>query len=101
MHARRCRAIKLNLLRHFTDALIAWGPAGILLLSILDSSGIPVAGVFDAFLILVAVERPSAAWLCAGLAVAGSMVGNVFLFSAAHRGGRRFMNRAAPEGKGA
>ena len=84
-----------------TDALVAWGPAGILLLSIVDSSGVPVAGVFDAFLILIAVERPSVAWLCAGLAVAGSMVGNVILFLAAHRGGRRFMNKAAPEGRGA
>jgi membrane protein YqaA with SNARE-associated domain len=84
-----------------TDALIAWGPAGILLLSILDSSGVPVAGVFDALLILIAVERPSVAWLCAGLAVAGSTIGNVILFSTARRGGRRFMNNAAPEGKGA
>jgi membrane protein DedA with SNARE-associated domain len=84
-----------------TDALVAWGPAGILLLSILDSSGVPVAGVFDAFLILVAVERPSNAWLCAGLGVAGSMVGNIILFSASHRGGRRFMNKAAPEGRAA
>jgi membrane protein YqaA with SNARE-associated domain len=91
----------LNLLHHLTDALVAWGPAGILLLSILDSSGVPVAGVFDALLILVAAERPSAAWLCAGLAVAGSTAGNVILFSTAHRGGRRFMNKAAPEGRGA
>ena len=89
------------MLRHLTDALIAWGPAGILLLSILDSSGVPVAGVFDALLILIAVERPSVAWLCATLAVAGSTVGNVILFSTAHRGGRRFMNQAAPEGRGA
>jgi membrane protein YqaA with SNARE-associated domain len=89
------------LLHHLTDALVSWGPAGILLLSILDSSGVPVAGVFDAFLILIAVERPSSAWLCASLAVAGSMVGNIILFSAAHRGGRRFMNKAAPEGKAA
>jgi membrane protein YqaA with SNARE-associated domain len=84
-----------------TDALVAWGPAGILLLSILDSSGVPVAGVFDAFLILIAVERPSSAWLCAALAVAGSTVGNIILFSTANRGGRRFMNKAAPEGRGA
>jgi membrane protein YqaA with SNARE-associated domain len=91
----------LGLLRHLTDALVAWGPAGILLLSILDSSGVPVAGVFDAFLILIAVERPSLAWLCAGLGVAGSMVGNVILFWTAHRGGRRFMNKAAPEGRAA
>jgi membrane protein YqaA with SNARE-associated domain len=89
------------LLHYLTDALIAWGPAGILLLSILDSSGVPVAGVFDALLILIAVERPSVAWLCAGLAVAGSTIGNVILFQAAHRGGRRFMNKAAPEGRGA
>jgi membrane protein YqaA with SNARE-associated domain len=91
----------LYLLRHLTDALVAWGPAGILLLSILDSTGVPVAGVFDALLILIAAERPSVAWLCASLAVAGSTVGNIILFSTAHRGGRRFMNKAAPEGKGA
>jgi membrane protein YqaA with SNARE-associated domain len=89
------------LLRHLTDALIAWGPAGILLLSILDSSGMPVAGVFDALLIVVAAERPSIAWWCAALAVAGSTVGNLILFFSAHRGGRRFMSKAAPEGKAA
>lgn len=87
--------------RHLTDALVAWGPAGILLLSILDSSGIPVAGVFDALLILIAVERPSVAWLCAGLAVVGSTVGNVILFWMSRKGGQRFMNKAAPEGRAA
>jgi membrane protein YqaA with SNARE-associated domain len=89
------------LLRHLTDALIAWGPAGILLLSILDSSGVPVAGVFDALLILIAVEQPSVAWLCAGMAVAGSTVGNVILFWMARKGGQGFMNKAAPEGRAA
>ncbi len=87
--------------KHLTDALIAWGPVGILLLSILDSAGVPVAGVFDALLILIAVERPGVAWLCAGLAVAGSTIGNSMLFWAARRGGRRFMERAAPEGRAA
>ena len=91
----------MGLLHHLTDALVSWGPAGILLLALLDSSGVPVAGVFDAFLILIAVERPSLAWTSAGLAVVGSMAGNVILFQAAHRGGRRFMNKAAPEGRGA
>ena len=60
--------------------LVACGPAGILLLAILDSSGVPVAGVFDALLILIAVERPDIAWLCAALAVVGSAVGNIVLF---------------------
>jgi membrane protein DedA with SNARE-associated domain len=89
------------LFKHLTDVLIAWGPVGILLLSILDSSGVPVAGVFDALLILIAVERPGAAWLCAGLAVAGSTIGNTLLFWTARRGGRRFMEKAAPEGRAA
>ena len=87
--------------RHLTDILIAWGPAGILLLSILDSSGIPVAGVFDALLILIAVERPSVAWLCAGMAVLGSTAGNTMLYWAARKGGSGFMNKAAPEGRAA
>jgi membrane protein YqaA with SNARE-associated domain len=88
------------LLRHLTDALIAWGPAGILLLSILDSS-VPVAGLFDLLLVAEAYANPSAAWLCAGLAAAGSTVGNVILFWMARKGGQRFMDKAAPEGRAA
>lgn len=80
---------------------MAWGPAGILLLAVLDSSGVPVAGVFDALLILIAVKRPESAWLCAGLAVLGSTIGNCVLFWMAHEGGRRFMEKAAPAGRAA
>jgi membrane protein YqaA with SNARE-associated domain len=89
------------LFRHLTAILVAWGPAGILFLSILDSAGIPVAGVFDALLILIAVERPSVAWLCAGVAVLGSTVGNTMLFWMSRKGGSRFMAKAAPEGRAA
>jgi membrane protein YqaA with SNARE-associated domain len=89
------------LFRHLTDALVAWGPAGILLLAVLDSSGVPVAGVFDALLIVIAVKRPDVAWLCAGLAVLGSTIGNTVLYWMARTGGRRFMDRAAPEGRAA
>lgn len=81
--------------------LVAWGPVGILILAILDSSGVPVAGVFDALLVLIAVKRPEVAWLCAGLAVLGSSIGNTVLFWMAHKGGRRFMEKAAPEGRAA
>jgi membrane protein YqaA with SNARE-associated domain len=87
------------LFRHLTDVLVAWGPLGILLLAVLDSSGVPVAGVFDALLILIAVKRPEVAWLCAGLAVLGSTVGNTVLYWMAHKGGRRFMENAAPGGR--
>lgn len=90
-----------RLFHHLTDVLVAWGPLGVLLLAILDSGGVPVAGVFDAFLILIAVERPEIAWLCAGLAVIGSTLGNILLFLTAQRGGRQFMQRAASEGRAA
>jgi membrane protein YqaA with SNARE-associated domain len=89
------------LFRHLTDMLVAWGPAGILLLSILDSSGVPVAGVFDALLILIAVKSPSVAWLCASLAVIGSTTGSTLLFWAAHKGGRRYMENAVPGSRAA
>jgi membrane protein YqaA with SNARE-associated domain len=89
------------LFRHLTEILVALGPVGILALSILDSSGVPVAGVFDGLLILIAVEKPSVAWLCAGLAVTGSTVGNTILFWAARKGGSGFMQKTAPEGRAA
>lgn len=87
--------------RHLTDLLVAWGPAGILLLSILDSTGVPVAGVFDALLILIAAKTPSVAWQCAGLAVIGSTVGSTMLYWAAHKGGRGYMDRAVPGSRAA
>ncbi len=82
-----------------TQVLIAWGPLGILLLSVLDSAGIPVAAVFDALLIFISVQRPGVAWWCAGLAVIGSTVGNVILFNLSRRGGQRFLAKSASEGR--
>ncbi|HXJ39889.1 MAG TPA: VTT domain-containing protein [Bryobacteraceae bacterium] len=88
-------------MRHLTEVLVAWGPAGILLLSILDSSGVPVAGVFDAFLILIAVKNPSIAWLCAGMAVIGSTIGSTVLFSAARNGSGRFAKKPEADSRAA
>ncbi len=76
--------------------LVALGPAGILLLSILDSSGVPVAGVFDALLILLAVKSPTTGWLCAAMAVVGSTAGNLILFWTARKGGEKFSAPPAP-----
>jgi membrane protein DedA with SNARE-associated domain len=58
-----------------------------------------VAAVFDALLIVIAIDRPSIAWWCAGIAVLGSTMGNVILFYAARRGGQQFLLRAAPGGR--
>jgi len=74
----------------------SWGHWGILLLAFIDSAGIPVTVGMDALVILVAAKAPERAWLAAGMAVAGSMAGNVALFLAARKGGARFVDPAAP-----
>jgi membrane protein YqaA with SNARE-associated domain len=44
----------------------------------------------DALIILIAIEDPRAAYFGAAMAVIGSLIGNILLFLAARRGGRRF-----------
>ena len=78
-----------------TQALIALGPLGVLGLAFLDSTGIPVAAGVDALLIFLAVQSPNSAWLCAVLAIAGSTAGNFVLFTAARKGGQRFLEGSA------
>lgn len=77
-----------------TQILVAWGPVGILLLSILDSCGIPVGPLLDVALVADAIASPRVGWWCAGAAVAGSTVGNVILFQIARKGGQRFLAKS-------
>jgi membrane protein YqaA with SNARE-associated domain len=84
------------MLAKLTAALVAFGPLGILILSFIDSAGIPVASAMDALVIAVAVEAPSRALLAASMGVLGSTIGNVALFLGARAGGRRFVKEAQP-----
>jgi membrane protein YqaA with SNARE-associated domain len=79
------------MLAKLTAALVAFGPAGILVLAFIDSAGIPVASGMDALVILVAAKAPSRALLAASMGVLGSLIGNVALFMAARTGARRFI----------
>jgi membrane protein YqaA with SNARE-associated domain len=85
------------LLQHFTDALRAFGPLGVFLLALLDGAGVPLPAVLDIMLILVVVKSPEHAWLTAGMATVGSLIGNVGLFQAARTGGRRWIKVPAPD----
>src|ERR1017187_2168879 len=82
------------MLAKLTAVLIAYGPAGILVLAFIDSAGIPVASGMDALVILVAAKAPSRAVLAASMGVLGSLIGNVLLFLGARTGARRFMKDA-------
>lgn len=77
--------------KNLAAALIAYGPAGVFLLTILDSVGVPMPAALDALIVAVAWKTPGRAYLTAGLAVAGSLIGNIALFLAARGGGRRWV----------
>jgi membrane protein YqaA with SNARE-associated domain len=88
-------------MRSFVDTLVAWGPLGVLILAALDSAGIPLPGGVDALLLLVSVMRPGTAWMAAFAAIAGSLAGNLFLFSLARKGGEAYLARhtVSPRGR--
>jgi membrane protein DedA with SNARE-associated domain len=79
------------LLHKIAAALIAYGPPGVFLLALLDSLGVPLPAAIDALLLLVAWKTPDRAYLTAGLAIVGSLIGNIGLFVAARGGARRWV----------
>jgi membrane protein YqaA with SNARE-associated domain len=87
------------LLESITDALIEFGPWGVLLLAFIDSAGIPVSAGMDALIIFLAVKAPERAYWGALLAVLGSVAGNLILFLASRKGGRRFVQEAPVPGR--
>ena len=80
-------------MRALLDWLIALGPAGVLFAAILDGAGLPIPGGVDALVIFLAARTPESAWLFAAMAVLGSVIGNLFLFSIARRGGEIYLRK--------
>ncbi len=92
-------------MHRFTTALISFGPWGVLVLSLLDSVGIPIPAAVDFLLITIAVDSvkmhaPGHAYFAALMAVLGSVAGNLILFSAARHGRRLFGGSEPSSGKG-
>ncbi len=85
-------------LQKFAAVLVTYGPWGIFLLAAIDSMGIPLPAAVDVIVLGVAAgsaHYPNRAWLAAGLAVLGSLAGNIVLYEAA-RHGRRLVGETAP-----
>ncbi len=80
-------------MQRLVDALIALGPLGVMMLSTLDSAGVPLPATVDALLITIAALDPARAYLAALLAMAGSLAGNWFLFALARKGGEAYLSR--------
>ncbi|MBV8864460.1 MAG: VTT domain-containing protein [Acidobacteriaceae bacterium] len=83
----------MSLWHHIVNSLLTWGPYGLLLLSILDSVGLPVVGGVDSLLVAVATNEPQQAYSGAICAIAGSLAGSLLLFSIARRGGEVLLAR--------
>ena len=86
--------------RDLSTSLIAYGPAGLLCLAALDSAGIPLIGGVDALLIAVSSRSAESAYLAAGFAIVGSLIGSSFLFFLARKGGEAFLKSHVAAGTG-
>jgi membrane protein DedA with SNARE-associated domain len=78
--------------------LLAWGPWGVFLLAVLDSAGIPVPEGVDALVVLVAARHAGVGYFSAALAVAGSVIGSLFLFYVGRKGGEEFLDQRTQAG---
>jgi membrane protein YqaA with SNARE-associated domain len=88
-------------MRRFRDLLVSWGPLGIFVLAIVESAGIPNPGGTDALLLVLTIAKPDDALLCAGLAIAGSLIGSLIFYEITRKGGEKFLARYTSSGRGA
>jgi membrane protein YqaA with SNARE-associated domain len=92
-------------LRKFVQAklvptLLSWGPGGVFLLALADSTGVPMIGGVDAVIVLIAVVSHGQGYLAATTAVAGSLVGSLILFLIARKGGEEYHHRHTSSARG-
>jgi membrane protein DedA with SNARE-associated domain len=80
------------------SALLSWGPWGAFVLSIIDSAGLPVPEATDFLLLLIAAQSARAGYISAALAVAGSVIGSLFLFYVGREGGHAYLEKRTKEG---
>lgn len=91
----------MSVWRKVIQLLIGAGPFGVLILSVLDSTGVPVVGGVDSLLVAVATTSPDQAYAAAFLAVLGSVIGSLILFFLARKGGEVLLTRHISKGMGA
>ena len=87
-------------MHHFLEILKQLGPVGVLVLSMVESAGIPNPGGTDVLLLFMTAARPEDAALSAALAVVGSLVGSMFFFEVLRRSGEKFLTKHTASGRG-
>jgi membrane protein DedA with SNARE-associated domain len=79
-------------------ALLAWGPWGAFVLSIIDSAGLPVPEGTDLLLVVIAAKSPQAGYFSAALAVCGSVIGSLMLYYVGRKGGQVYLDQRTEKG---
>jgi membrane protein YqaA with SNARE-associated domain len=79
---------------------VSWGPGGVFLLAMADSTGVPMVGGVDAFIVLVAIVNRSQAYLAAATAILGSLIGSLILFMIARKGGEEYHRHHTSSARG-
>jgi membrane protein YqaA with SNARE-associated domain len=86
-----------NGLNHVSNYLVAFGPAGLFAIALLDSALIPLPGGPDAVMLLLSTQRPAWMPFYALAATAGSVIGCVILYYISRRAGRGALERFPPQ----
>lgn len=80
-------------LSRLSDFLIAFGPFGLFVVAVLDSSFVPLPSSADALMLLLTAAHPRWMIFYAIVATAGSATGCLILYYASRRAGRRALAR--------
>lgn len=80
-------------LSRLSDFLVAFGPFGLFVVAVLDSSFVPLPSSADALMLLLTAAHPRWMIFYAIVATAGSATGCLILYYASRRAGRRALAR--------
>lgn len=79
-------------MKRLHSVLLSWGPLGVFSFALIESAGIPNPGGTDLFLLVLTIAHANP-WVCALLAVIGSLLGSLIFYEIISRGGERWLTR--------
>lgn len=82
-----------KVLNRVSEVLITFGPVGLFVVALLDSSFVPLPSSADALMLLLTTAHPRWMVLYAAVATAGSATGCLILYYASRRAGKRALAR--------
>src|SRR5207244_12904939 len=79
--------------------LVYWGGLGLIPVGILDDSVLPLPAGMDFLVIFLAARNPRLWWYYALMATIGSVIGGLFTYRLARKGGKETLERYVKAGR--